>query len=127
MCAGVKGRICYCPKEISSKAKLLWSGEVDVNSTELYNLSLTFSNSSSQVCCCHQKETREIVSCGLGTSCVGQCSDRGASLCPSLESALEPRQIGLDAEMQKAASMASALVLFFPTNCANFWPVYVQN
>ena len=45
--------------------------------------SLTFSNSSSQVGCCHQKETREIVSCGLGTSCVGQCSDRGASLCPS--------------------------------------------
>ena len=49
---------------------------------------------------------------------------RGASLCPSLESALEP---WLDAEMQKAASMASALVLFFPTNCANFLPVYAQN
>ena len=30
-------------------------------------------------------------------------------------------------EMQKAASMASALVLFFSTNCANFWPVYAQN
>ena len=30
-------------------------------------------------------------------------------------------------EMQKAASVASALVLFFSTNCANFWPVYAQN
>ena len=29
--------------------------------------------------------------------------------------------------MQKAASVASALVLFFSTNCANFWPVYAQN
>ena len=30
-------------------------------------------------------------------------------------------------EMQKAASMASALVLFFSTNGANFWPLYAQN
>ena len=30
-------------------------------------------------------------------------------------------------EMHKAASVASALVLFFSTNCANFWPVYAQN
>ena len=28
------------------------------------------------------------------------------------------------AEMQKAASMASALVLFFSTSCANFWSVH---
>ena len=33
----------------------------------------------------------------------------------------------LCSEMQKAASMASALVLFFSTNCANFLPVYAPN
>ena len=41
-----------------------------------------------------------------------------------------------NAEMQKAASMASALVLFFSISCANFWslhscanfwPVHAQN
>ena len=36
-------------------------------------------------------------------------------------------EVNTEPEMQKAASMASAFVLFFFPSCANFWPVYAQN
>ena len=82
---------------------------MDANSIEFYDLSRTFANSSSQVSCCHQNETQEIVSCGLGTSCAGQCSAIGASLCPSGVCSGNPAdcQIGLDIDARSLATLPS--------------------
>ena len=59
------------------------SGEVDVNSLEFFDLTLTLSNLTREVNCCHKNQRKEKVQCGSGTSCADQCSARGAALCPS--------------------------------------------
>ena len=53
-------------------------------SVEFFESSFTFANESSIVTCCHSNNlTIGQVTCGLGSSCAGQCSAIGASLCPS--------------------------------------------
>ena len=86
---------------------------MDANSIEFYDLSRTFANSSSLVSCCHQNETREIVSCGLGTSCAGQCFALGASLCPSGVCSGNPAdcQIGFDIDARSTATLPSTTTL----------------
>ena len=59
------------------------SGEVDLKSLEFFDLTLTLSNLTREVNCCHENQRKEKVQCGSGTSCADQCSARGAALCPS--------------------------------------------
>ena len=59
------------------------SGEVDLKSLEFFDLTLTLSNLTREVNCCHKNQRKEKVQCGSGTSCADQCSARGAALCPS--------------------------------------------
>ena len=51
---------------------------------DFFEASFTYSNASIEVgCCSHITQTLTNVTCGLGASCVGQCSALDASLCPS--------------------------------------------
>ena len=44
------------------------SGEVDVNSLEFFDLTLTLSNLTREVNCCHKNQRKEKVQCGSGTA-----------------------------------------------------------
>ena len=50
---------------------------------DFFESSFTFSNESFEVGCCARDTTLTNVTCGRGTSCIGQCSAIEASLCPS--------------------------------------------
>merc|ERR1711971_1134491 len=91
-------------------------GGKNVNHTEFYDFSLTFSNRSSQVSCCHDDKSKEIVTCGFGTSCSGQCSALGASLCPS--GACSDCEIDLDTATRSLATLTSNNL----GHCAFGWP-----
>ena len=52
-------------------------------SVNFFDLAFTFSNQPSNVPCCLPNNTVEMATCGKGSSCAGQCSALGASLCPS--------------------------------------------
>ena len=96
------------------------SGGRNAKHTEFYDFSLTFSNSSSQVSCCHEDKTKEIVTCGFGTSCSGQCSALGASLCPSGVCSENPAdcEIDLDTATRSLATLNSNDLRF----CTFGWP-----
>lgn len=59
------------------------AGERQTSTTyaDFFDSSFTFFNDSIQVGCCAPDLTLTKVTCGQGTSCVGQCSAIGASLC----------------------------------------------
>ena len=59
------------------------SGNTNSTSVDFFDNVLTFVNQSVTVNCCHQKNTIELATCGLGASCAGSCSALGASLSPS--------------------------------------------
>ena len=61
----------------------LTSGNTNTTSIDFFDNVFTFLNDSVTVNCCHQNNTIELASCGLGASCAGSCSALGASLCPS--------------------------------------------
>ena len=61
----------------------LTSGNTNTTSIDFFDNVFTFLNESVKVNCCHQNDTLELATCGLGASCAGSCSAVGASLCPS--------------------------------------------
>ena len=61
----------------------LTSGNTNTTSIDFFDNVFTFLNESVTVNCCHQNDTLELATCGLGASCAGSCSAVGASLCPS--------------------------------------------
>ena len=50
--------------------------------TRIFDYVNTFVNEPVTVHCCHQNNTADLATCGMGTSCEGSCSAIGASLCP---------------------------------------------
>ena len=67
-------------------------------SVDFFDNVFTFSNHSSRVTCCRPDNTFELVTCGQGASCAGQCSALGASLCPSGKCSSDPRTCELNFE-----------------------------
>ena len=65
-------------------------------SVDFFDNVFTFSNHSSSVTCCRPDNTIELVTCGQGASCAGQCSALGASLCPSGKCTSNPRTCELN-------------------------------
>ena len=63
---------------------------------DFFDNAFTFSNHMSNVTCCHPDNTFEVVTCGQGASCAGQCSALGASLCPSGNCTDDPKTCELD-------------------------------
>ena len=59
------------------------TGNIATLNFDFFDSAFTFSNESIQVPCCARDTTLTNVTCGQGTSCIGQCSAIGASLCPS--------------------------------------------
>ena len=70
---------------VQSQCRLqtLTSGNSNTTTIDFFEDVFTFSNKSVTVNCCHPNNTIELATCGLGTSCAGNCSALGASLCPS--------------------------------------------
>ena len=58
--------------------------------------------------CCHQNNTVELATCGLGASCAGTCSAHGATLCPSGDCAGDC-EIPFDQEPGQTASQRRTL------------------
>ena len=58
-------------------------GNTNASSVDFFDNVFTFLNEPVTVNCCHQNDTLELATCGLGASCAGSCSAVGASLCPS--------------------------------------------
>ena len=66
-----------------SKESCFFKGNITTLNLDFFDSAFTFSNESIQVPCCARDTTLTNVTCGQGTSCIGQCSAIGASLCPS--------------------------------------------
>ena len=69
---------------------LIWSkphffiiGNTTTTEVDFFDSAFTFTNESIEVGCCSPNTTLTKVTCGQGTSCTGECSAIGASLCPS--------------------------------------------
>ena len=60
-----------------------FEGNITTLNVDFFDSAFTFSNESIQVSCCARDTTLTNVTCGQGTSCIGQCSAIEASLCPS--------------------------------------------
>ena len=58
---------------------------------DFFDNAFTFSNNVSKVTCCTPDNSPNVVTCGQGVSCEGQCSALGASLCPSGNCTDDPR------------------------------------
>ena len=71
-------------------------------SVDFFDNAFTYSNHTSKVTCCLQDNTFEVVTCGQGASCAGQCSALGASLCPSGECTDDPRTCDLEFRSENA-------------------------
>ena len=63
---------------------------------DFFDSAFTYSNNVSNVTCCHPDNTPEVLTCGQGASCAGQCSAIGASLCPSGNCTDDPRTCDLE-------------------------------
>ena len=58
-------------------------GNSTLTEVDFFDSAFTFTNESIEVGCCSPNTTLTKVTCGQGTSCTGECSAIGASLCPS--------------------------------------------
>ena len=58
-------------------------GNTTKSDVDFFDSAFTFLNESIEVGCCARDTTLTNVTCGQGTSCIGQCSAIDASLCPS--------------------------------------------
>ena len=93
---------------------------------DFFDDAFTNSNKMSNVTCCHPDNPpeNEMVTCGRGASCAGQCSALGFSLCPSGKCTDDPRTCDLefpskdDVEEESGGSIAtlSPYQLDFCTN-----------
>ena len=68
---------------------------------DFFDSSFTFFNESIQVRCCSPGLTLTNVTCGQGTSCIGQCSAIGASLCLSEVCTADPDDCNISLEPEK--------------------------
>ena len=68
---------------------------------DFFDSSFTFFNESIQVRCCSPDLTLTNVTCGQGTSCIGQCSAIGASLCLSENCTADPDDCNISLESEK--------------------------
>ena len=60
----------------------LW-GKSNASSIDFFEHTVSFSNHSIDVYCCHADNRIELAKCGQGWSCAGSCLALGALLCPS--------------------------------------------
>ena len=74
---------------------------------DFFDEAFTSSNRMSKVTCCHPDSIPEVVTCGRGDSCAGQCSALGASLCPSGECTDDPRTCDLEFRSENAEDSQS--------------------
>merc|ERR1712223_1801623 len=77
---------------------------------DFFDSSFTFFNESIQVRCCSPDLKLTNVTCGQGTSCIGQCSAIGASLCLSGNCTEDPQDCNLildSAEARMRSSVAT--------------------
>jgi len=58
-------------------------GMMNVTEIPFFDYAFTYFDEPVTVTCCHQNNTMELATCGMGTSCEGSCSAIKASLCPS--------------------------------------------
>ena len=93
-----------------SDLKALCEGNASKNSVDFFDSSFTYFNESIEVPCCSPNATLTDVTCGQGTSCVGQCSAIGASLCLSGNCTEDPEDCNLildSTDTRKRSSMAT--------------------
>ena len=80
---------CNCQQHIPTSTADQCPGQqhIPTNTTtsdvDFFDSSFTFYNESIQVSCCGRDKTVTTKTCGLGASCIGQCSAIDASLCLS--------------------------------------------
>ena len=72
---------------------------------DFFDSAFTFSNESIQVSCCARDTTLTNVTCGQGTSCIGQCSAIDASLCPSGNCTDDPEDCKPNLELNEAENL----------------------
>ena len=88
----------------------LFVGNASKNSVDFFDSSFTYFNESIEVPCCSPNATSTDVTCGQGTSCIGQCSAIGASLCLSGNCTEDPEDCNLildSTDTRKRSSMAT--------------------
>ena len=61
----------------------IFTDNATTTDVDFFDSAFTFSNESIEVGCCARDSSLTNVTCGRGTSCIGQCSAIQASLCPS--------------------------------------------
>ena len=59
------------------------ASEVNSKSLDLFENAFSFGKRMTNATCCASDNKRKQVLCGRGTSCAGECSAQGATLCPS--------------------------------------------
>ena len=83
---------------------LLFPFEGNLTSTtyvDFFDSSFTFLNESIHVSCCGSDTIVTKMTCGRGTSCIGQCSSIGASLCLSGKCTGDPDDCNISLEPEK--------------------------
>ena len=86
------------------------SGNANTTNVDFFDSSFTFYNESIQVSCCGRDNRVTIKTCGLGASCIGQCSAIEASLCLSgnCTGDLDDCRLGQEEENQNRKKRSSA-------------------
>ena len=98
-------------KYILSDLKALCEGNASKNSVDFFDSSFTYFNESIEVPCCSPNATLTAVTCGQGTSCIGQCSAIGASLCLSGNCTGDPEDCNLILDSAEARMRSSVATL----------------
>ena len=94
-----------------SDLKALCEGNASKNSVDFFDSSFTYFNESIEVPCCSPNATSTDVTCGQGTSCIGQCSAIGASLCLSGNCTEDPEDCNLILDSAEARMRSSVATL----------------
>ena len=89
----------------------LFVGNASKNSVDFFDSSFTYFNESIEVPCCSPNATLTDVTCGQGTSCIGQCSAIGASLCLSGNCTEDPEDCNLILDSAEARMRSSVATL----------------
>ena len=82
-----------------------FKGNITILNLDFFDSAFTFSNESIQVPCCARDTTLTNVTCGQGTSCIGQCSAIEASLCPSGNCTHDPEDCKPNLELKEAENV----------------------
>ena len=117
---------CHRPRLNRALSCSSWFTSGNTSSVDFFDNVFTFLNESVTVNCCHQNNTIELASCGLGASCAGSCSALGASLCPSgncagdCEVPFEQETNEIESQRQPFASKPASKFKWCSARC-NVW------